>query len=124
MAPNPFEMPYDLRMLAERNVGQARAAYTQILDTTTQAMSLWLNAFPENDMTSRLKAINQQAMGFARQNVEAAFTFASSLATATDLPDILAKQRRYAQTQMHNYDRQAQELGRLMVGTENLQSRM
>ena len=124
MVSHAFEMPYDLRMLAERNVDQVRAAYTQILDTATQALSIWLNSFPENDMTSRLKAINQQAMGFARQNVEAAFTFASSLASATDLPDILAKHSRYAQTQMHNYDRQAQELGRLMVGTENPERRI
>ena len=68
-------------------------------------------------MTSRLKAVHQQAMGYAKQNVDAALTVAAELAKAENLQDVLAKQNRYAQTQMHNYDLQARELGRLMVGS-------
>ena len=54
-------------------------------------------------------------MGYAKQNVEAALTVAAELAKAENLQDVLAKQNRYAQMRMHNYDLQAQELGRLMV---------
>ena len=48
---------------------------------------------------------------------EAALAFASELMNAEDFQDLLAKQSRYAQAQMHNYDLQTQQLGRLMVGT-------
>jgi hypothetical protein len=40
MAENqPFELPKQLRELAEKNVEQARAAYAQFMDAITQAMS-------------------------------------------------------------------------------------
>ena len=112
-----FALPYDLRMLAGSNVDQGRIACTHLMDAATQAMSIWLDALPMNEVTSRFKAVQQQAMGYGKQNVEAALTFASELANAENLQDALAKHSRYAQTQLHNYDLQAQELGRLMVGT-------
>ena len=112
-----FAFPYDLRMLAESNIDQARVAYTQVIDAATQAMNIWLDALPRSEVTSRFKAVHQQAMGYAKQNVDAALTVAAELAKAENLEDVLAKQNRYAQTQMHNYDLQAQELGRLMVGS-------
>ena len=122
MVGNLFAVPYDLRMLAGSNIDQARLACSQLMDATAQVMSIWLNALPQSEVTSRFKAVQQQAMGYGKQNVEAALTFASELTNAEGFQDVLAKQRRYAQTQMHNYDLQAQQLGRLMVGTpQNLQ---
>ena len=117
MVRNPFAVPYDLRMLAGSNIDQARVASTQLMDAAAQAMSIWLDTLPRTEMTSRFKAVHEQATGYAKQNVEAALTFATELAQAENFQDVLAKQNRYAQTQMHNYDLQAQELGRLMVGT-------
>ena len=92
-------------------------ACTQLMDAAEQAMSIWLDALPSNEVTSRFKAVQQHAMGYGKQNVDAALTFASELANAETLQDALAKQSRYAQTQMHHYDRQTQELTRLIVGT-------
>ena len=112
-----FAFPYDLHMLAGSNIDQARVAYTQVMDAATQAMNIWLDALPRSEVTSRFKAVHQQTMRYAKQNVEAALTQAAELAKAENLQDVLAKQNRYAQTQMHNYDLQAQELGRLMVGS-------
>ena len=113
-----FAFPYDLRMLAGSNIVQGRIACTQLMDAATQAMSIWLDTLPMNEVTSRFKAVQQQAMGYGKQNVEAALTFATELTKAEDFQDLLAKQSRYAVTQMHNYDLQTQELGRLMVGTQ------
>ena len=43
MAQNqPFEVPQQLRQLAESNVEQARTAYDQFMDAMTQATSMWL----------------------------------------------------------------------------------
>ena len=60
-----FAVPYDLRMLAESNIDQARVAYTQVMDEATQAMNIWLDALPRSEVTSRFKAVHQQAMGYA-----------------------------------------------------------
>ena len=37
---HPFGVPYDLRMLAESNIDQARVVCTQLMDATAQAMSV------------------------------------------------------------------------------------
>ena len=111
----PFEIPQQLRELAERNVEQARAAYGQFMDAMAQATGMWAMAMPANAMTSGFKVVQERAVRFAKQNAEAGFALASELANAKDISDVLAIQSRYAQTQMQAYALQAQELGRLMA---------
>ena len=124
MAQNPIEFPQHLRELAEKNVEQARGAYAQFMDAMTQAMGMWLNAMPQNEMTSGFKVVQERAIRFGKQNAEASLAFASELANAKDFQDVLAIQSRYAQTQMQNYALQAQELGRLMAeAAQNIQPR-
>src|ERR1700674_5805178 len=116
MAQNqPFEIPQQLRELAEKNVEQARSAYAQLMDAMAQAMGMWAKALPSNETTSGFKVLQERAIRFAKQNAEAGFALADELANAKDIQDVLALQSRYAQTQMQNYALQAQELGRLMV---------
>ena len=87
------------------------------MDAAAQAMSIWLAALPENEMTSRFKAVQHRAVSYGEQNVEAALAFASELMNAEDFQGLLVKQSRYVQAQMRNYDLQAQDLGRLVVGS-------
>ena len=120
----PFEIPQQLRELTEKNVEQARAVYGQFMDAMTQAMGMWWNAMPQNEMTSGFKVVQERAIRFGKQNAEASLAFASELANAKDFQDVLAIQSRYAQTQMQNYALQAQELGRLMAeAAQNIQPR-
>ena len=120
--PPPFEIPQQLRELAERNVEQARAAYGQFMDAMMQATGMWANAIPANAMTSGFKTVQDRAVRFAKQNAEACFALASEIANAKNVQDVLAIQSRYAQTQMQAYALQAQELGRLMAeATQNMQ---
>lgn len=111
----PFEIPQQLRELAERNVEQARTAYGQFMDAMVQATGMWTSAMPANAMTSGFKTVQDRAVKFAKQNAEAGFALAAELASAKDITDVLAIQSRYAQTQMQAYALQAQELGRLMA---------
>jgi hypothetical protein len=116
MAQTPtFEIPQQLRELAEKNVEQARTAYGQFMDAMAQASGLWMGAMPANQMTSGFKVVQERAVRFAKQNAEACFQLASELANAKDVQDVIAIQSRYAQTQMQAYALQAQELSRLMV---------
>ena len=113
----PFEIPQQFRELAEKNVEQASAAYGQFMNAMTQAMNMWWNALPPNEMTSGFKAVQDRAVRFAKQNADAGFALASSLANAKGIQDVLDLQTHYAQSQMHTYALQAQELGRLMADT-------
>ena len=126
MNPNvPFEVPQQLRDLAERNVEQARAAYGQFMDAMEQATSIWLGSLPPNEAMSGFKVVQERAVRFAKQNAEACFTMASELASAKDIPDVFAIQSRFAQTQMQAYALQSQELGRLMVeAAQSMQFRL
>jgi len=116
MAQTPtFEIPQQLRELAEKNVEQARSAYGQFMDAMVKASGMWMTAMPSNEMTSGFKVVQDRAVRFAKQNAEACFALASELANAKDIQDVLAIQSRYAQTQMQAYALQAQEISRLMA---------
>lgn len=47
MATTSFQMPEQIREMAEKNVEQARAAYGQSMDAMTQAMGMWSKGIPE-----------------------------------------------------------------------------
>ena len=111
----PFDIPQQFRDIAEKNVEQASAAYGQFMNAMTQAMSMWWGAMPPNEMTSGFKAVQDRAVRFAKQNADAGFALASSLANAKDIQDVISLQTHYAQSQMQTYALQAQELGRLMA---------
>jgi len=110
-----FEIPQQLRELAETNVAQGRAAYAQFMDAMVKATNMWFGVMPANEMTLGFKVAQQRGLSFAKQNADAGFALASELANAKDIQDVLAIQSRYAQTQMHAYALQGQELGRLMA---------
>jgi phasin len=112
---NPFEMPQQLRELAEKNVEQARNSYTQFLDAMAKAAGMWSAAIPQNESASGFKSVQERASRFAKQNADACFNMANELAAAKDVQDILGIQSRYAQVQMQALSTQAQELSRLMM---------
>ena len=112
---NPFEMPQQLRELAEKNVEQARNSYAQFLDAMGKAAGMWSAAIPQHESASGFKAVQDRASRFAKQNADACFNMANELAAAKDIQDIMGIQSRYAQVQMQAYATQAQELSRLMM---------
>ena len=113
MAANPFEIPPQLREVAEKNIEHASAAYAQMMGAMTQAIDTWAKPISSNKIASNFKAVQDQAMVYAKQNGEAGFTLASELARAKDLNELFALQSKFAQAQMQAYVNQAQELGKL-----------
>jgi phasin len=109
-----FEIPQQLRELAEKNVEQARTAYGQFMDAMAQAVSAWSSASSDT-VTSGFIAAQERGIQFAKENAEAGFALANELTKAKDLQDLLRLQSSFAQKQMQSYARQAQELGRLMA---------
>jgi phasin len=115
MAQNPFEFSQQMRELAEKNVEQARAAYGQFMDAMTQAVGMWTKGLPANELTSGFQAVQERAIGYAKENAEASFSLASDLASAKDVQQVLNLQTHFAQSQIQAYAAQAQELGKMMA---------
>jgi hypothetical protein len=74
-----FQIPQQLRELAEKSVEQARLAYGQFLDGMAEAVRAW-STVPSAVMTSGFKAVQEGAIQFAKENAEAGFALASELA--------------------------------------------
>jgi phasin len=108
-----LEIPEAVRELAERNVEQARAAYSQFMDMARKAQDMVSKQ--QGAITAGALDIQSKAMRYAEENIDASFKFAADLARARDLKDYLEIQTRYAQRQMQDYAKQAQELGRMMA---------
>jgi len=125
MADKPsYEIPPELRDLAEKNVEQARAAYGHFMDFLTQAVGAW-GGTPAGAELGGFRAVQDKAISFAKENAERSFTLASELARAKDVQEVLTLQSRFVQTQMQTFAIQAQQLSWLMADAfRDLQTKM
>jgi hypothetical protein len=112
---SPFQIPEQLRELAERSVDQARSAYGQFMDAMLNAQSKWAAGLPTSTITGGFKEIQELAIKFARQNADANFALATDIARAKNIAEVLTIQSRFAQSQMQAYAGQAHDLGRLVT---------
>jgi hypothetical protein len=117
-----FEIPSEMRDLAEKNVEQARVAYGQFMEFMSQAMNAWSSSGgPE---AASFKAFQDRAIAFAKENAERSFALASDLAKAKDMQEVVTLQSRYVQTQMQTFGIQAQQLSWLMADAfRNMQTK-
>src|SRR5512147_1544097 len=107
-----FEVPQELRHLAEENVERARQLYLQFMDGVGQAMATWSSA--SSDVTAPgFREVQERAVKIANENADAAFKLAKDVAQAKDLHELIDLQTRYVQSQMKWYADQTQEFGRL-----------
>jgi hypothetical protein len=109
-----FEVPQELRHLAEENVERARQLYLQFMDGVGQAMASWSSA-SSNVIGNGFHEIQERAVKLANENADAAFKLAKDVAQAKDLHELIDLQTRYVQSQMKWYAYQSQEFGRLMA---------
>jgi len=110
----PFEIPQELRRLAEENVERARQLYLQFMDGVGQAIATWSSA-SSGAIAPGFREVQERAVKLANENADAAFKLAKDVAQAKDLQDLLSLQTRYVQSQMKWYADQTQEFGRLIA---------
>jgi hypothetical protein len=103
------EIPQAMRDLAVKNIGKARTAYGQLMDSAREAQEMMFSAIPSNPVVQGLNEVQERAMRFTRQNVDASFSLADELTKAANLAEVLQIQSRHAQLQVHAYALQAQE---------------
>jgi hypothetical protein len=119
MAENPFEIPQQMRDLAEQNIKQAHAAYEQLTDFVTKAMGAWTDALSASPVVAGFKEVQDRAAEIAKKNADSAFALVEKIAKAQNFQEILTLQTQFAQDQMKAFTTQTQELHKL-IG-ENVQ---
>ena len=105
-----FEIPEELRQLAEENVERARKLYLQFMEGVSQAMGVWLT-MPPNAASSAFNEARERAIKITRENADAAFNLAKDVANAKDLQELVTLQTRYVQSQMKWYAQQTKNSG-------------
>src|SRR3979490_1775330 len=107
-----FEIPKDMRSMAEASLNQARAAFAKFLAGAQQTAG----TIEERGATVRAgaKDIRAQEIFYAEKNVQASLDYAQSLSQAKDLTEIIKLHSEYVQAQMRSLAEQASEMGQIV----------
>lgn len=112
MAKDPmssFEIPAEMRNLAEKSVAQAKQAFDGFIAAAQQAVTR-----AEGQAAAAQAGasdMSRKAMTFAERNVATSFAFAQKLAQARDIQEVMRLQAEFMRAQMQTLAEQAKELG-------------
>jgi phasin len=107
-----FEIPKEMRSLAETSFDQARKAFENFLASAQQTAS----TIEGRGATVRAgaKDISTKAISYAEKNVAASLDYAEQLLHAKDLADVMRLHSEYVQNQMRSLAEQASEMGQIV----------
>jgi phasin len=107
-----FEIPKDMRSMAEAGVDQARKAFEKFVASMQQTAG----SIEERGATVRAgaKDVSAKAISYAEKNVQASLDFAEKLLHAKDLSEVMRLHSEYVQTQMRSLAEQASEMGQIV----------
>jgi phasin len=105
----PFEVPAEMRDLANKSVEQAKRAFDSFMGATQEAASKAQGA--TQTLQENAAKTTAQAVGFAEQNVKAAFEHAQALVSAKGLEDVMKLQTEYMRKQMEAMQGQMKAMG-------------
>jgi phasin len=107
-----FEIPKEMRSMAEASVEQTRKTFEKFL-TSAQAAA---GSVEERGDSVRAGArdISAKALTYAEKNMQASLDHAESLLHAKDLTEVMRLHGEYVQAQMRSLAEQASEMGQTM----------
>jgi phasin len=107
-----FEIPKEMRSMAEASFEQARKAFEKFL-AGAQATA---GSLEERRATVRAgaKDIRTKAISYAEKNVQASLDYAQALLHAKDLTEVMRLHSEYVQAQMRTLTEQASEMGQIV----------
>lgn len=103
-----FEVPAEMRELAEKSVAQAKQAFDGFIAATQHAVGTAETQV--KTMQTGAKGTSELAMKFAERNVAASFEFAQKLLHAKDAQEVTSLQAEYLKSQLATLTEQAKEL--------------
>ena len=110
-----FELPPEMRNVAESSFKQARDAFEKLLANAEAAAG----SIEERGASMRAgaKDIGARAFAFAETNVQASLNYAQSLVHAKDLTEVMRLHGDYVQAQMKTLAEQTSEMSQLVSRT-------
>ena len=107
-----FEIPGEMRNMAESSFRQAREAFEKLLANAQAAAG----SLEEHGATMRSDArdLSTKALSFAEANVQASLDYAQSLVHAKDLSEVMRLHGEYVQAQMKTLADQASEMSQIV----------
>jgi phasin len=107
-----FEVPKDMRSMAEASFEQARKAFEKFIENA-QTTADQLSARTASVRASA-KDVGAVTFSFAEKNVQSSLDFAQSLVNAKDLSEVLRLHREFVQNQMRALAEQASEMSQVV----------
>ncbi|CAN7671753.1 phasin family protein [Bradyrhizobium sp. LjRoot220] len=107
-----FEIPKEMRSMAEASFEQARQTFEKFLSSAHEAAG----SIEERGAAARTNAkeIGSKAVAFAEKNVQTSLDYAQSLLKAKDLTEVMRLHSEYVQGQMRALAEQASEMGQIV----------
>ena len=105
-----FEIPAEMRALAEKSVEQARQAFETFMSAATQAASTADKQV--QGAQAGAKEVGSLAVRFAERNLATSFEFAQQLVRAKDTQEVMALHAEYVKRQIAALSDQAKELSK------------
>ena len=112
MQRTPFDIPDQMREVADKSVEQAKKAIGQYLDATHQAVAVAEGS--ARSVRDGAAEVSRQALAYVEENVAASFDFAHRLVQARTIEEIAALQKEFAAKQMATLAEQGKSLGGMM----------
>ena len=112
MQRTPFEVPEQMREVADRSVNEAKKAFEQFLDATQQAVAKAEGS--AKSLQEGAADVNRQAMAFVENNMAASFDLAQRLVRARTVEEVAAIQREYVTRQLAVAAEQGKEIGAML----------
>jgi phasin len=104
-----FEIPQNMKDMAEASFDQARKAFENFMSAAQKTAS----QFEDQGAAAQASAkeLGAKAVGFAEANIKASLDYAERLLKAKDLAEVLKLHTEHVQNQMRVLAEQAGELG-------------
>jgi phasin len=104
-----FEVPADMRVMAEKSVEQARVAFNTFMTAAQEAAATFEGQ--AKAAQAGAKEISAKALTYAERNVANTFAFADRIVRAKDAHEFVRLQTEFMQAQMKELAEQAKDLG-------------
>jgi phasin len=111
----PFEIPMEIRAVAERSVEQAKLAFTNYIRAAQEAVSTFEQCVKASQVGAQ--GISKKAMSFAERNVLSAFEFAQKIVQAKDIDELIRMQTEFVRSQIQVLSEQVKDLGETAAKT-------
>jgi phasin len=101
MSEPKFEVPAELRSMAERTIEQAEKAFDMFFEAANKSMAAFTHPGAE---------MSKKALSLTEQNMRSAFDHARKLAQTTDLQEAMQIQSEFLKSQITNAGEQMKQI--------------